>query len=170
MASVAVFNDGALLSEGSEIAPMRASGAVFRLLENCLQGINKEGVDIWVADVGPGSFTGVKVGVTIVKTLGFALEKQVGGITSFDLIRDGEVAVPSRKGMHLLRTEDGVFEVDSDDARVLSAKRYDYSGGDYPLAKNAERLLAKLVTMEPELLLPNYVLEPNISIPKGLKA
>ena len=169
LASVAVFQDGSLVSEASELAPMRASGTIFKLLGQCLTEITKNDVDVWIADVGPGSFTGVKVGVTIVKTIAYALKKEVASIASFDLIGDGDVAVPSRKGKHLLRAGDDVIEIDSDDARVLSAKRYDYSGGDYPQAKAAARLLREVVPMRPELLLPNYVLEPNISVPKAVK-
>jgi tRNA threonylcarbamoyl adenosine modification protein YeaZ len=167
MASVAIFSGDVLISEASEFAPMRASGAVFKLLETCLADTSTKDIDVWVADVGPGSFTGVKVGVTIIKTIAFALGRKVAGVTSFDLIGEGDVAVPSRKNMHLLRTVGGVYEVASDDPRVLAATRYDYSGGVYPLAKSAR--LDGLELTEPELLLPNYVLEPNISVPKGTR-
>lgn len=39
-----------------------------------------------VVDVGPGSFTGVRVGVTTAKTLGFALEVPIVAVTSLEAL------------------------------------------------------------------------------------
>ena len=41
-------------------------------------------IECLVCGIGPGSFTGVRVGVMYAKTLAFALGKPVIGISSFD--------------------------------------------------------------------------------------
>jgi len=156
--SVALFEDASLRGFLSEEAPMRASGTALRLLEEVLAGIGKEAIEVWAADLGPGSFTGVKVGVTLAKTLAYALGKKAAGFSSFDLIDAGAAAVRSRKGMYLVRDDEGVEELPEDHPRVVAANR------SYPSAANGS--FASLVVFGPEELMPNYVLEPSISKPK----
>lgn len=158
--SVAIFDSERLLSERSELAPMRASGTALRILEAALEdaGVNKEEVELWAADVGPGSFTGVKVGVTLAKTLAFAFETRAAGFPSFDLIDVGPAAVTSRKGMALVRDSEGVDELPDDHPRVTKANK------DAPSA--ARGAFSSIRSVLPEELMPNYVLEPSISKPK----
>lgn len=166
--SVAVFDSDRVLATLSESAPMRASGATMRLLVPALAtaGVAKEDVEVWSADLGPGSFTGVKVGVTIAKTLAFALGTKVAGFSAFDLIDRFSAAVPSRKGMYLVRDKDGVEELPFDHPRVIAARKYGGEDTDFPSAENAALLFSVMELLAPEALLPNYVLEPNISKPK----
>jgi hypothetical protein len=123
---------------------------------------------VFVADIGPGSFTGVKVAVTLAKTLAFAIGKMTGGITSFDLISvDRPVIVPSRKGEWFLRRPGATVE------RVTALPEGDFLGYGYgvneqtfPNAGNAAGLLIGIKRQTPEVLLPNYIAEPSISTPK----
>ena len=155
--TVAILEDGRVIESRSEEAPMRASGAVLRLLEEL-----RRPVDLYVADVGPGSFTGVKVGVTIVKTLAYVEGVNVAGISSFDLINPlGPAAVGSRKGKVLVRDVGETAEVDIDDPRAVAAIK------GVPTAENAAKMFEELQPISPMELLPNYVLEPNISTPKN---
>jgi tRNA threonylcarbamoyl adenosine modification protein YeaZ len=156
--SVAIFENASVLRVLSEEAPRRASGTALRLLEEVLAGIGKGEVEVWAADLGPGSFTGVKVGVTLAKTLAYALGKKAAGFASFDLIDAGAAAVRSRKGMYLVRDDEGVEELPEDHARVVAANR------SLPSAANGR--FDSLVVVAPEELMPNYVLEPSISKPK----
>ena len=43
-------------------------------------------LDFFVVVTGPGSFTGIRIGVATIKALAFALSKKVLALTSFDLI------------------------------------------------------------------------------------
>ncbi len=58
------------------------------LLDTLLKdrGIVLSDIDAIVVGLGPGSFTGVRVGVTMAKTFALALEKQVVGISSLDAL------------------------------------------------------------------------------------
>ena len=55
-------------------------------IENALAaaGIDKNDIDVFACAVGPGSFTGIRIGVATVKALAYALGKKVLGVTSFD--------------------------------------------------------------------------------------
>lgn len=46
----------------------------------------KEKIDLFVVDVGPGSFTGVRVGVAVARALGQALNVPVIGVSSLEAI------------------------------------------------------------------------------------
>lgn len=55
-------------------------------IEKCLAkaGVDKKNIDVFACAVGPGSFTGIRIGVATVKALAYALGKKVLGVTSFD--------------------------------------------------------------------------------------
>jgi tRNA A37 threonylcarbamoyladenosine modification protein TsaB len=149
---------------------MAASGACLQMLGELLGRTNKtiSDVEVFVADIGPGSFTGVKVAVTLAKTLAFATGKMAGGITSFDLISvDHPVVVPSRKGEWFLRQPGATVE------RVAALPNGDFLGygsgvneQTFPDAANASGLLIVIKRVAPEHLVPNYIAEPSISTPK----
>ncbi|MCW5945590.1 MAG: tRNA (adenosine(37)-N6)-threonylcarbamoyltransferase complex dimerization subunit type 1 TsaB [Fimbriimonadales bacterium] len=159
--SVALLRDGSLIADKNEIAPRAASGTSIRLMQSLLSenGLTLKDVDLFVADIGPGSFTGVKVGVTLMKTLAFALGKKCAGVSAFDLISLGPCAIPARRGQLYLRT-DKVEVVTDTDPRLEGATI------EQPDAKNVMLVLSSLSPIEPEYLLPEYILEPSISQPK----
>ena len=170
-ASVALFaSDYSLMDSEAQDAPMAASGSCLAMLQRLLDRTNKtiSDIEVFVADIGPGSFTGVKVAVTLAKTLAFALDKKTAGVTSFDLIDpDRPVIVPSRKGEWFLRNPN------KDALRVAALPESDFAGYGtgiaeqvFPEAGRASHLLARMEVVEPEFLLPNYIAEPSISTPK----
>ena len=169
-ATVALFADDKLVAAAGENAPMRASGAILKLLERLLSETGKRisDIEVFAADLGPGSFTGVKVAVTLAKSLAFSLDKRAAGFSAFDLIaHGGTAAVPSRRGWYLLRKPDGEpLEVRSGDDRLKRAKGYGdaFETETLPLAERAE--FASLHALSPAALVPEYVLEPGTSLPK----
>ena len=54
-------------------------------IENTLEkaGLDKENIDVFACSVGPGSFTGIRIGVSTVRAFGYALNKKVLAVTSF---------------------------------------------------------------------------------------
>ena len=165
-ASVAVFDaKGDLIAKDAAQAHMKASGTLLFLLDKCLQSVNAQMTDVrlFVADVGPGSFTGVKVCVTMAKSLAFACRVPVAGVSAFDLVdRERTVALPSKKGEWYVRTP-------GKDPTIETSVPDDGAVGVEPMAERAGPLVAKLQSMRPEQLVPLYVAEPSISKPRDPK-
>lgn len=122
----------------------------------------------FASDLGPGSFTGVKVGVTLAKTLAFAVGGKATGASSFDLIDPSrDVVFPSKRGEWFVRRPG------QPPIRQPSLPEGPFVGyGEgiaeplYPHASGFSKLLTELVPLEPERLMPEYLMEPSISVPK----
>ncbi len=167
--SVAIFSNlDELIWFGGEVAPNAASGALVRLLDLGLQeaGLALADATRFVADLGPGSFTGVRVGIVFAKTMAMGTGALVAGASAFDLIAaDRTVYVPSRKGEVFVRALAG--EVSRMAAPPVDATGYQYGmDGAFPHAAKFAGLLAGLNYMNPEQLVPAYLSEPSISLPK----
>ncbi len=165
-ASVAVFDgDGGIVWSGSEHAPQQASGACLRLLE--ASGVDLGGVELFAADIGPGSFTGVRVGVVLAKTLAFAHCAKVAGADAFDLVAaDRVVVLPSKKGEFFVRVpgESPFRTADLPEDFVGYGNGLDPARP--PSAAGFGPLLANLSAEDPMTFAPAYLIEPSISIPK----
>ncbi len=169
LASVAVISsDGVVLGSSEELAPMRASGACLSLLSALLSslGLELSTADLFASDLGPGSFTGVKVGVTLAKTLAFANGTQVVGAMSFDLIDPASLVVlPSKKGEWFIRRPgEAAFRSTS----LPNEPFLGYGTAIEPLTYPRALLFAglDLEAVAPEVLTPSYLMEPSISVPK----
>ena len=171
IASVALIElTGDVIASDSMMAPMRASGACLMLLERLLKqtGLNLKQAELFAADLGPGSFTGVKVAVTVAKAMAFAQGVPVAGMPSFDLIASDRTAVlPSKRREWFIR------KLGSEPYRSATLPTGDFVGygpgidpASHPLAANFGLLFRDLKRIEPEALLPNYLIEPSISVPK----
>jgi tRNA A37 threonylcarbamoyladenosine modification protein TsaB len=168
-ASVAIFSGaGEVLWSGAELAPNAASGALVRLLEMglCETGLSLSAASRFVADLGPGSFTGVRVGIVFAKVMAMSVPATVAGATAFDLIAaDRTTFVPSRRGEVFVR-EPGQ-QPERSASPPAGALGYEYGKeGAFPHAANFATLLSQLDFMAPELLVPSYFAEPSISQPK----
>jgi len=135
------------------------------LLDELGAGVDE--VDEWIADVGPGSFIGVRVAVMLAKTLAMVHDKRVRGVSSFDLISpDQTVAFPSRKGEWFVR----VVGQEATRGDVLPEGAFGFGPGidspTYPLAERVFAVLDRLPLMPPEALHPDHLMEPAISQPK----
>lgn len=59
-----------------------------KILDNLLEitGINKKEIDKIAVSIGPGSFTGIRIGVGIAKGLAYALKKPIAGVNELELL------------------------------------------------------------------------------------
>ena len=167
IASVAVFDvDGKVLYSGFRESNLKAS-------EVCLDLIGQSGFDVrlgklFLADIGPGSFTGTRVGVTIAKTLAFVSGAMCAGATAFDLISQSEtVVLPSRKGEWFIR------RIGSEPFRDTSLPEEFFCGfggqlenQTFPLAEKFVHILDSLDHVPPEAFVPIYLIDPSISVQK----
>lgn len=171
IASVALFsNRGELLGAESAAAGRNAGAIILNGLMQLLDRLGRTSQDIeaYVADTGPGSFTGVRVGVILAKSLAYAQGKPCGGLSSFDLIStEATVAIGAKRGSYFVRRP-GWAPLSHQSEWPEGAVGYgaEPENSQVPLAERAGPLLAHLVQVSPFELLPEYVAEPNISLPK----
>lgn len=84
MASCALLLDGVLLETVAQDSMMDHSRLMLPLCEQLLQkhGLTFADVDVYTAVVGPGSFTGVRIGTAAVKGFAWAQDKPCAGVSS----------------------------------------------------------------------------------------
>lgn len=87
-ATVAVMNDKKLVAEYIISNDRTHSVIIMPLLEDMLKksGLSLDDVDVFAVATGPGSFTGLRIGIASVKTLSQAKKKPVVGINSLESI------------------------------------------------------------------------------------
>lgn len=86
--SVAVSDNGALRAELSVGTGQTHSKHLLDLIEQTLRGAGLEigEIDGFAVTVGPGSFTGLRIGVSSIKGLAFALDRPVVGVSSLEAL------------------------------------------------------------------------------------
>ena len=85
-ASVALFQDGALLSLSTQITALTHSRTLLPIAEDLLKnaGLKASDVDVFAVAHGPGSFTGIRIGVSTVKGLAWASGKPCVGVSTLE--------------------------------------------------------------------------------------
>lgn len=79
VATAALFREGALINEREADAQKKHAETILPLIDSLLEdnGVAIAQVDVFAADVGPGSFTGVRIGVSLVNALAAASGKRI---------------------------------------------------------------------------------------------
>jgi tRNA threonylcarbamoyladenosine biosynthesis protein TsaB len=118
--SVALLRDGDVLGEFDLESPSTHSARLLRSVDLILQANNLEiqAVDTYAVAAGPGSFTGIRIGVTTVKSLAFASGKMVAPVSTLEALASKIAAPPVRLACPILDAKRGeiyaaLFEVRS---------------------------------------------------------
>ena len=79
IATAALFRDGSLVEERAADAGKKHAETVLPLIDELLEanGVVIGEIDRFAVDIGPGSFTGVRIGVSLVNALAFATGKSI---------------------------------------------------------------------------------------------
>lgn len=85
-ASVAIIEEGKLLSESYTNTGLTHSQTLMPMAENVLKNasIDLDSIDIFAIANGPGSFTGVRIGIAALKGLAFAENKPCIGVSTLE--------------------------------------------------------------------------------------
>lgn len=79
IATAALFQDGALVAERAADAEKKHAETLLPLIDELLEenGVSISQIDLFAVDIGPGSFTGVRIGVSLVNALAYATGRKV---------------------------------------------------------------------------------------------
>ena len=85
-ASVALVRDGALISQYSQCTALTHSRTLLPMAEDMLKNaeLKVSDVDLIAVAHGPGSFTGIRIGVSTVKGLSWAADKPCVGVSTLE--------------------------------------------------------------------------------------
>lgn len=97
-ASCAVVEDGKVVAELSVQHGKTHSQKIIPMLKTVLSMLDKSfsDVDLFAAAIGPGSFTGLRIGVVTIKGLAYSLKRPVCGIPTLDSLA---YSMPDFKGI-----------------------------------------------------------------------
>lgn len=86
--SIAIVKDGQVLAEVVQNIKLTHSVTAMPTIEELLNKVNIKPTDIDAIAVseGPGSYTGIRIGVTLAKTLAWTLKKPLVGISSLKVL------------------------------------------------------------------------------------
>jgi tRNA threonylcarbamoyl adenosine modification protein YeaZ len=104
VATACLWRDGAVvyesLSRGRSTAAQRLLGDVHHLLESA--GSAPQDIDAIVVGTGPGTFTGLRIGLASARALGFALGAPVHGVCTLEALLRGDgvdvACIDARRG------------------------------------------------------------------------
>jgi tRNA threonylcarbamoyladenosine biosynthesis protein TsaB len=85
---VAVLKDGEVLKETSQRVRTGQSGTVLNLIDEVLKssGLKKKDINLIAAGLGPGSFTGIRIGIATARGLAAALDCEIRGVITLDAV------------------------------------------------------------------------------------
>ena len=85
-ASVALVRDGDLISQYSQCSGLTHSRTLLPMAEDMLKNaeLSLEKLDLFAVAQGPGSFTGIRIGVSTVKGLAWASDKPCVGVSTLE--------------------------------------------------------------------------------------
>lgn len=87
-ASVAFVDDGRILAECLLTGQKNHSERLLQIIDTLFDwtGISRESIDCIAVSIGPGSFTGLRVGISTAQGLAFALDKPLTGVPSLEVV------------------------------------------------------------------------------------
>jgi len=88
LGTVALVKDGRLLGQIDLDLPITHTKRIFKIIDILLKftGITLSEVEAFAITKGPGSFTGIRIGIATVKGLAYALDKPIVSVTTLDAL------------------------------------------------------------------------------------
>ena len=91
VAGVAVLKDGELAYEGAAVNRLTHSVNLMPMIEEAVNrsGLSVDDIDLYACVTGPGSFTGVRIGVSAVKGMAHGAGKPCVGVDALEALASG---------------------------------------------------------------------------------
>jgi len=183
---VIAINNGDVFSM-QENSKNKTSKVLFPLIESVLEqaNLNQKDLDYLSCVIGPGSFTGIRIGVSVIRAMAYALNIKCVPVTYFDVlaykidgIRDFAIITDAGNGVsyvrfdgkeQVVRTSEAVDYFLSKgitivtDNKSIEGKNVIYSGGD--LLKAFCMSIEKACDYED--LVPVYLRKPQVERKEG---
>jgi tRNA A37 threonylcarbamoyladenosine modification protein TsaB len=161
---VALFEDGVMRAT---IERQERGDVVLVLIDELLtaHGLQARDIERWAVDVGPGSFTGVRVGVATIKGLAFATRAEVVGVSAFDAVGEGPVILEAGKGEVYYRIGDEMGHAPEGAVRAKLGGRSVIGPGVMPRAEGVGRAALARAPSDIDRLEPLYVRAPDLTKP-----
>ena len=144
--SVSVFENLSLISSHSSEVERSHSKLIIQLIDQSLKDakIKINEVDAFAVSMGPGSYTGLRIGVSTIKGLCYSLEKPLISINTLEILSKSALnhinnsndfficpMIDARRMEVFTKMLDNDFnEVEKDKALILDDKSFNDSGGD----------------------------------------
>lgn len=86
--TVALLDDGEVIIENTNAVRETHNRKLLETIDRVLKdsGVSIRDVDVFAVGLGPGSFTGIRIGITTAKSLAWSLGKSVVGVSSLDAL------------------------------------------------------------------------------------
>ena len=165
-----LYKDGKVLDKINKESNMRHSEIAMPSLIDLIERNNLKINDIndIFTVIGPGSFTGVRIGVTIAKTLAYLLKKPIRSISSIDLeyfsngLKNGFYRVDEKNGYFVANYDGKVYS--NTDIKYYSIEEFENNYKNEEIYSNIElnleeiyKYASKLEEVNPHLVNPIYV-------------
>jgi tRNA threonylcarbamoyladenosine biosynthesis protein TsaB len=150
--AVAVLEADEVIVEDSAATAERHAETLLPRIEECLERahLSLSDIDVFAVGVGPGSFTGVRVGVATAKGLAFATGKPLRGVVSLAALAASVIDIPAESPSAL-----GVLESDPGPtllvAPILDAYKGEVFAALYSVTAKQTTLLAEPFHALPEV-------------------
>ncbi len=87
-ASCAIYKDGEILERKSEVNKRKHSVTIISMIESLVNefGISVKDIEKYVVSSGPGSFTGLRIGIAAIKGMAYIQDKKITMIKTLDVL------------------------------------------------------------------------------------
>lgn len=88
VASIAIWRENKMVYETSLGGQMTHSQTLLPMVQQALEAteMSMDAIDCFAVDIGPGSFTGLRIGICSVNAMAFATNKMIAGISSLAIL------------------------------------------------------------------------------------